>query len=135
VFVWFADAIVVVHLAYLAFIPVGGMLAFRWPRLTGPHLAAVALGLISITIHFDCPLTTWEQSLRRHGGQRPYTNGFVDHYLTGRIYPHGYAWTVQALFAVCVVGSYALIYTRRRSQALSTRGPSAGLDDRDVTSP
>jgi len=110
VLVWLADAIIVVHLVYLAFIPTGGMLALRWPRLMWPHLAAVALGLISITIRFDCPLTTWEQSLRREGGQRPYTNGFVDHYLTGRIYPHGYAWAVQALFAVCVVVSYAFIF-------------------------
>jgi Protein of Unknown function (DUF2784) len=94
----------------LAFIPVGGMFAIRWPRLTWMHLAAVAIGLISITIGFDCPLTTWEQSLRRHAGQRPYTNGFVDHYLTGRVYPHGYEWAVQALFAVCVVIPYAFKY-------------------------
>jgi hypothetical protein len=109
VLVWLADAIVVLHLAYLLFIPVGGMLVFRWRRLMWPHLAAVALGLISITIGFDCPLTTWEQSLRREGGQRPYANGFVDHYLAGRVYPHGYAWAVQALFALCVVISYAFV--------------------------
>jgi len=85
-----------------------------------PHLAAVALGLISITIGFDCPLTTWEQSLRRRGGQRPYTDGFVDHYLTGRIYPHGYAWAVQAVFALSVVASYAFLLTsgtRRRDSS------------------
>jgi hypothetical protein len=76
VLVWLADATVVVYLAYLAFIPVGGVLALRWPRLIGPHLAAVALALVSITIGFDCPLTTWEQSLRRQGGQRPYTTGY-----------------------------------------------------------
>jgi hypothetical protein len=84
-----------------------------------PHLAAVALGLISVTIGFDCPLTTWEQSLRRRGGERPYRNGFVDHYLTGRIYPHGDVWAVQVVFAVCVVTSYALMYSRRRER---TRG-------------
>jgi hypothetical protein len=121
VLVWLADATVVVHLAYLAFIPVGGMLALRWPRLVGPHLAAVAVALVSITIGFDCPLTTWEQSLRRHGGQRPYTNGFVDHYLTGRMYPHGDAWAVQALFAICIVLSYAVLCERMmRSRRSST---------------
>jgi hypothetical protein len=105
------------------------MLAIRWPRLTLPHVTAVAVGLVSITIHFDCPLTTWEQSLRRRGGQRPYTNGFVDHYLTGLVYPHGYAWTVQALFAACVVASYAIIYARRRSHVQSRdRGPGEAGD-------
>jgi hypothetical protein len=110
-----ADAVVVVHLAFLAFIPTGGFLAIRWPRLMWPHLACVAIGLVSITIGFDCPLTTWEQSLRRAGGERPYRDGFVAHYLTGRVYPHGYAWTVQALFAACVVTSYALMYVRRHA--------------------
>jgi hypothetical protein len=115
VLVWFADAIVVVHLAYLVFIPVGGVLALRWPRLVVPHLVAVAIGVASITVGFDCPLTTWEQWLRRKGGQRAYTDGFVDHYLTGRVYPHGYAWAVQALFAACFVASYAMIIGRRSS--------------------
>src|SRR5258707_208171 len=60
VLVWLADAIVALPLAYLAFIPLGGVLAIRWPRLILPHLAAVAIGLISVTVKFDCPLTTWE---------------------------------------------------------------------------
>jgi hypothetical protein len=111
-----ADAVVLLHLAFLAFIPTGGFLAIRWPRLMWPHLACVAIGLVSITIGFDCPLTTWEQSLRRAGGERPYRDGFVAHYFTGRVYPHGYAWTVQALFAACVVTSYALMYLRRRAR-------------------
>jgi hypothetical protein len=120
VFVGLADAVVVVHLGYLAFIPIGGFLALRRHWLTGPHLAAVALGLISVTVGFDCPLTTWEQSLRRRGGQRPYTNGFVDHYLTGRVYPHGGAWMVQAAFAVCVVVSYVLLLERTRWRPLDS---------------
>ena len=128
--VWLADAIVVVHLVYLAFIPTGGILALRWPRLMWPHLAAVLPGLISITIRFDCPPTTWEQSLRRHGGQRPYTNGFVDHYLTGRIYPHGDAWAVQALFAVCIVVSYAVVCERMMRSRRSSTGYESGTNTR-----
>jgi hypothetical protein len=114
VWVWLADAIVVVHLAYLAFIPLGGLLAWRWPRVVWTHLAAVAIGVVSITLGFDCPLTTWEQSLRRRGGQRSYTVGFVDHYLTGRVYPHGYQWAVQMIFGVCIVASY--VYVVRRAK-------------------
>jgi len=120
VWVWLADALVVVHLAYLAFLPLGGFLAWRSPRLVWAHLAAVAVGVASITVGFDCPLTTWEQSLRRHGGQRPYTNGFVDHYLTGRVYPHGYDWAVHVIFGICIVTSYALV-VRRSMRASETR--------------
>jgi hypothetical protein len=114
VFVWLADVVVALHLAYLIFIPLGGFFAWRWPRVIPFHLGAIVIGLVSLTIHFDCPLTTWEQWLRRHGGQRVYTDGFVDHYLTGRVYPHGYAWTVQAVFAVCVIASYVPIIRRYR---------------------
>ena len=118
--VWLADAIVVIHLAYLAFIPLGGLLAWRWPRAIWAHLAAVAIGVVSITVGFDCPLTTWEQSLRRRSGQRPYTDGFVDHYLTGRVYPHGYEWAVQVIFGACIVVSYVHV-VRRACQASPRR--------------
>lgn len=122
--VWLADAVVALHLAYLAFLPLGGMLAWRWPRIVWAHVAAVAVGLVSITVGFDCPLTTWEQSLRRRGGQRPYTDGFVDHYFTGRVYPHGYDWAVQVAFGLCIVLSYAHLVRGARRRALIARLPS-----------
>ena len=123
--VWLADAVVVMHLCYLAFIPLGGFIAWRWPRVILAHVAAVAIGVVSITVGFDCPLTTWEQSLRRRGGQRPYTDGFVDHYLTGRVYPHGYEWAVQVIFGVCIVASYVYVVGRARR----TAGPEAHLSE------
>ena len=112
-FVLLADVVLAVHLAYLGFVPLGAVLVARFPRLLWLHLTCVVLALVSITVGFDCPLTTWEQSLRRRGGQRPYRDGFVAHYLTGRVYPHGYEWAVQVLFGVCIVGSYALMVYRR----------------------
>jgi len=115
--VWLADAVLAGHLVYIAFIPVGGFLVWRWPRTVWVHLAAVAVGVASITVGFDCPLTTWEQSLRRRGGQRPYTDGFVDHYLRGHVYPHGDEWAVQLIFGVCILVAYAPLLVRRRDRA------------------
>jgi hypothetical protein len=115
-----ADAAVVVHLAYLAFIPIGGFLAWRRRWVLPLHLAAVFVGVISVTVHFDCPLTTWEQSFRRRAGGHAYTNGFVDHYLTGRLYPHGYDWVVQLFFAVCVAVAYAGLLIRAAHAAPRT---------------
>jgi len=110
-----ADAVLGLHLAYLAYLPLGGFLAWRWRRTIWLHVAAVLVGLASVTIHFDCPLTTWEQSLRRRGGQHVYTDGFVDHYLTGKLYPHGYAWAVQLFFGVCIVVSWIVFFTHARA--------------------
>jgi hypothetical protein len=119
VFVWLADAVLVLHIAFLVFIAFGGFLAWRWPRVMWAHLVAVAIGVVSITIGFDCPLTTWEQSLRRSGGQHAYTDGFVDHYLTGRVFPHGYDWAAQLVIAACIAMSYAVLIQRR----FATRSP------------
>ena len=109
---WLADLVLVVHLAYLAFIPIGGFLAWRCRWVMWPHLAAVAVGFVSVTVGLDCPLTSWEQSLRRRGGERAYRDGFIDHYLTGHVYPHGYDWLVQVLFISCVVVAYAVLIAR-----------------------
>jgi Protein of Unknown function (DUF2784) len=111
-----ADLVVVVHLAYLVFIPVGGFLAWRWPRLIPVHVAAVGIALVSVTVGFECPLTTWEQTLRRRGGETPYTGGFVDHYLTGKLYPHGHDTVVQLLIGAAVVTAYIGLAVRRRSR-------------------
>jgi hypothetical protein len=122
--------VLIVHLAYLAFIPLGGFLAWRWPRVIPFHIAAVLIGVVSITVHFDCPLTSWEQSLRRRGGEHAYTNGFVDHYLTGRLYPHGDAWAAQLVFAACIIVSYGVLIARARrrpveDQTAPVRGSSS----------
>jgi hypothetical protein len=111
-----ADVVLVAHLAYLVYLPVGPFIAWHWPRTIWLHAACLAVAIVSITIGFDCPLTSWEQSLRRAGGQRAYTDGFVDHYLAGKVFPHGDAWVVQVVFGVCIVVGYAGYFARRRSR-------------------
>jgi hypothetical protein len=123
VWIALADLVLVVHLAYLAFIPLGGFLARRWPRTVWLHGVAIAVGAASITVGFDCPLTTWEQSFRRRGGRRPYRDGFVDHYLKGRVYPHGDEWAVWLIFGVCIAASYALLLVGRHHDVAAERPP------------
>ena len=110
-----ANIVVVLHVGFVVFLPIGGFIAWRWRGVMWAHLACVAIGVVSVAINFDCPLTTWEQSLRRGAGQRVYTEGFIDHYLTGKVYPHGYQWVVQLIFAACIIGSYAWMFRRHRA--------------------
>lgn len=110
-----ADLVVVVHVAYVLFIPVGGFLAWRWPRVLPVHLAALVVAIASVTVGFDCPLTTWENSLRRYGGETTYNDGFLNHYLAGRLYPHGHDALVQLVIAVAVLTSYVGFFVRQRS--------------------
>ena len=101
-----ADLVVVVHLAYLAFLPAGAVLVTWRPRLIPLHLGAVAIALASVTVGFDCPLTTGEQTLRRWGGQHPSPGGFVDHYLTGRALTPGADRVAQVAVAVLIAAAY-----------------------------
>jgi hypothetical protein len=98
-----AGGLVAVHLAYLVWIPAGGFVAWRWPRALRWHVPAVAAGVASVTVGFACPLTTWEKTLRRAGGQRAYRGGFVDRYLTGRHFPPSSDLIVQAIVAIAVI--------------------------------
>jgi len=51
---------------------------------------------------------------RRDDAAEPrYRGGFVDHYLTGRLFPHGYDWAVQVLVALAITGSYVVLARRR----------------------
>ncbi|HLB85193.1 MAG TPA: DUF2784 domain-containing protein, partial [Steroidobacteraceae bacterium] len=59
-----ADAVLIVHLAFIAFVVLGGLLVLRWPRIAWLHLPAVAWGA---WIEFSggiCPLTPLEVNLR-----------------------------------------------------------------------
>lgn len=105
----------VVHFGFLVFLAVGGFLAWRWPRLIVAHLAAAAWGLVSVLAGVECPLTTWEDALRRRAGAAGLDRGFVDTYLTGVVYPAEHLRTVQLLVAGLVAVSWAGFAVRRRT--------------------
>jgi hypothetical protein len=65
-----ALAVVAIHLGWLAFLPLGGFLAWRWPAVLWGHLPSLAIALTGITVGFDCPFTQWEKALRRRAGDR-----------------------------------------------------------------
>jgi hypothetical protein len=110
-----ADAVVLVHLAFIVFVAVGGVLAWRWPRLIWFHLAAVAWGAGIVAIGWDCPLTPLEKHFRELGGEPGYRGGFVDRYVEGVIYPERYTTLLRALVAITIaVGWFGLLRRRQR---------------------
>jgi len=102
-----SDAVVVVHLGFIVFVAVGGLLAWRWRWLVGVHVAAVAWGAAIIIIGFDCPLTPLEKGLRERGGEAAYEGGFVDRYVEDIVYPGEYTPYLRALAVLLIVAAYA----------------------------
>jgi hypothetical protein len=98
-----ADAVVVVHFAFVVFIAVGGLLAWRWPRILWLHVPAVAWGVGIVAVGYECPLTPLEQWLRRLGGEHPSNTGFIDRYVEGVVYPERYTPHLRALAAALII--------------------------------
>ncbi|UFQ98733.1 DUF2784 domain-containing protein [Pseudomonas wenzhouensis] len=105
-----ADALVVVHLGFILFVMLGGLLLLRWPRLIWLHVPAVAWGVIVECLHLGCPLTPWENQLRRMAGQAGYEGGFIEHYLIPLIYPAGLTPAIQLWLGAIVVLANAAVY-------------------------
>ncbi|MEU8901706.1 DUF2784 domain-containing protein [Nocardia sp. NPDC048505] len=117
-----ADATAAVHLAFVGYVVVGGFLAWRWPRTLWLHLLAFGWGFGTVLIGFDCPLTYLEDWARRRAGQQGLPpSGFIDHYLTGVIYPDSALTLVRALVAVTVLVSWAGFAWRLRDSRTPAR--------------
>jgi hypothetical protein len=111
-----ADAVVVVHFAFLAFVVTGPLLSHRWRAVVWLHLPALAWAVGIIAVGYECPLTALENRLRRLGGERPYPGGFVDHYIENVLYPDRYTPVVLGLAAVTIAVGYATL-PRARARA------------------
>ena len=111
-----ADALLVVHLAFIAFVIAGGWLVLRWPRLAWLHLPAALWGAFVEFSGTLCPLTPWELSLRAQAGQAGWQGGFIEHYLLPVVYPEGLTASAQWTLGGLVVAINAIIY------ALAIRG-------------
>ncbi|NMG72687.1 DUF2784 domain-containing protein [Parazoarcus communis] len=106
-----ADAVLVLHLAFILFVLAGGLPVLRWPRVAFAHLPAAAWG-----IHIElsgglCPLTPLENTLRARAGQAGYEGSFIEHYLLPVIYPDGLTRELQLALAGTVVVVNVAVYS------------------------
>jgi len=121
-----ADLVLVVHLGFVLFVALGGLLVLRWPRLAWIHLPAAAWGALIEFTGGICPLTPLENRLRVLAGEAGYAGGFVEHYVTAVLYPDGLTRGVQFGLGAAVLLVNSLIYwvLLRRSARRSENPPS-----------
>src|SRR5687768_11693995 len=114
-----AALVVVVHLAFVVFATLGGMLALRWPRIAWVHLPCAAWAAFVEFSGRLCPLTPLENALRRRAGLEDYTGDFVATYLFPVLYPEGLTRDAQVAAGSVVIGINVVVYVlvwRRRSR-------------------
>ncbi len=111
-----ADAILVIHFAFVVFVVFGFMLILtgllaRWSWIYNrnfriAHLAAVGFVVLQAWLGQLCPLTIWENELRRRVGQSSYTETFVEHWLHDILFYQAEPWvftTIYTCFGTLVV--------------------------------
>jgi hypothetical protein len=113
-----ADAVLLLHLLFIAFAIFGGLLAVWWRKVLFIHFPAAAWGVFVELTGRVCPLTSLEKTLRIKAGTAGYGESFVEHYLLGIIYPDGLTREIQyflgALVVIINVAIYLWLFYRLR---------------------
>jgi len=110
-----ADAILILHMGIVAFVVLGTVLILvggwrRWHWVRGfkwrvAHLLLMGFVVLQTWLGELCPLTVWEQALRRRSGQVVYDASFIEHWLSRLIFFEAPWW----VFVTAYTGFAALV--------------------------
>lgn len=121
-----ADAVVVAHFSYVAFVVVGLLVVLvgrlrRWEWTRGfwfriAHLTAIAVVVAEAWCGVTCPLTTLENWLRVRGGGATYEGDFIGNLAHELLFWEGEPWQFTAAYTVfgLLVAATLLIWPPRR---------------------
>ncbi|HEY8166114.1 MAG TPA: DUF2784 domain-containing protein [Gemmatimonadaceae bacterium] len=121
-----ADFVVAFHGAYVVFVVLGALLAFKWPKILWVHAPAAIWGILIEYAGWVCPLTPLENHLRALAGEAGYAGDFIEHYILRALYPHGLTPTVRYVLGTFALGVNVVAYTmvikekRKARRALSS---------------
>jgi len=115
-----ADLVLILHLAFIAFVLLGAVACLQRPRLAWLHLPAVLWSIWVNLAGWTCPLTPLEIALRRAAGEGFYTGSFIAHYFAPLVYPPGMRPGSEAVYVIAAgmlawnVALYGLIAWKAR---------------------
>lgn len=118
-----ADAVLLVHLVYIAWVIFGAIFTRGRPWFAGIHIATIVWGIITETTSAPCPLTLAENWCEARAGISPYHGPFLLHCLDATIYPNvPVALLVTVAVVVCAfnLGVYVQRFRRHRRRILKT---------------
>ena len=103
-----ADAILLFHALFVAFVIMGLLLIFvgkflSWSWVRSPwfrwaHLIGIEVVVIQAWLGVICPLTIWESALRSKAGDSVYTGSFIAHWLEALLYYRAPEWVFVAAY-------------------------------------
>jgi len=107
-----ADLILLLHLAFILFVVLGGLLVYRHAWVAWLHVPAVVWGVVVELMSWICPLTPLENRLRALAGQGGYDGDFIGAYLLAVIYPDGLTREIQIGLGLGALLLNLLVYGR-----------------------
>lgn len=107
-----ADLVVVVHIGFVLFVALGGLLVMRWRRAAWVHLPAAAWGVLIEYSGWICPLTPLETELRERAGEARYSGDFIAHYALPLLYPEKLTRMTQIVLGSAALVLNAVVYWR-----------------------
>ena len=118
-----ADLLVLLHLLFILYVVLGGLLVFKWQKSLLLHLPCVVWASLLELYGWICPMTPLENSFRQAAGEDGYAGGFIEHYLLPLIYPEDLDRNMQLVLGGTVIALnlaiYALVliqrYTKREN--------------------
>ena len=131
-----ADAVLIAHVAFVAFV-VGGLLLtvcgghLRWAWIRSAwfrwtHLAAMGFVVAQTWLGMVCPLTTLEMRLRIQAGQSAYDGSFIQYWLHRALYYDLPAWAfIAAYTAFGLLVAWAWVRFPPKRPRLAARGRGA----------
>lgn len=107
-----AQAVLLVHAAFIVFVAGGGFLVLRWPRLAWIHVPCLVWGVAIVIGGWICPLTPLELALRERAGLPLYSGGFLDRYLMPWVYPEALGQGLKTTLGLLTAAVNLVIYAR-----------------------
>lgn len=107
-----AQAVVVVHLTYLLYVLLGGLLGLKDVHWLWPHAVTAVWGVVGVATQMTCPLTALQKHLMVLDGTPPYAGTFIEQHVAGVVYPASWQTAVWYVTALVVLVSYTLTFVR-----------------------
>ncbi len=124
-----ADLLLLIHFLFVAFVVlglvtvlIGGLARWGWVRglwFRLAHLGAIAYVTVQAWLGHICPLTIWENRLRRAAGEAEYPGSFIAYWLEEALYYEAETWVfavAYTAFGLLVLVSWWLVPPRWRRE-------------------
>ncbi len=118
-----ADAVLIIHLGFVLFVLLGGLLILKWRWMAWAHVPAVAWGVAIEFGGWICPLTPLENHLRERAGEAAHSGDFIARYLLPVLYPEGLTREAQVALGLAALLFNAAIYAFVVRPRLTGRRP------------